>query len=149
MSNVTKEKMREEAIARLKILEQKGLHPNVLREFEAESKLNYSERVNFGGAAAGILYWMDSAPELMEKVKEFEEEHNALVYHATAERFVEVGRMLDLFYVSAYEEEWEQDRTDLEEEYALCYAAALDNPICSEFGGISFKVAGGGLVRVG
>ena len=150
MSNMTKEKMREEAIARLKILEKKGLHPNVLREFEAEGKLNYSERVSFGGAAAGILYWMDSSPELLEKVREFEEEHNALVYHATAERFMEVGRMLDLFYVSAYEEEWEQDRTDLEgEEYTLCYAAALDNPIYSEFGGISFKVAGGGLVRIG
>ena len=149
MSNITKEQMRKEAIARLKILQKKGLHPNVLREFETEGKLNYSERVSFGGAAAGILYWMDAAPELMEKVREFEEEHNAFVYHATTERFAGIGRMLDLFYVSAYEEEWAQDRVDLEENYAFCYVAALDSPICSEFGGISFKVAGGGLVRVG
>ena len=149
MSNMTKEKMHEDAIARLKILEKKGLHPNVLREFEAEGKLNYSERVSFGGAAAGILYWMDSSPELLEKVREFEEKHNAIVYHATAERFVEIGRMLDLFYVPACEEAWEQDRADLEDGYALCHTIALDSPFCSETGGTIFKVAGGGLVRIG
>ena len=141
--------MREEAIARLRILEEKGLHPNVLREFEADGTVNYSERVSLGGAAVGVLYWLDTEDKWVSKVKEFEERNNALVYHATVERFLEIGQMLDLFYVSAYEEEWEQDRADLEDGYALCYVAALDSPDCSEFGGIAFKVAAGGLVRIG
>ena len=149
MSNVTKEMMREEAIARLQILEKKGLHPNVLREFETEGTVNYSERVSFGVAAVGVLYWLNANDECADKVKEFERENNAIVYHATVEYFREIGTMLDLFYVSAYEEEWEQDRADLEDGYALCYVAALDSPDCSEFGSIAFKVAGGGLIRIG
>lgn len=45
-----KEKMRAEAIERMKIL---NLHPNVLNEFKNENKINFSE------FNLGILYWAD------------------------------------------------------------------------------------------
>lgn len=58
-----------------------------------------------------------------------------------------IGNVLDLFYVSEYEEEWSLERDDLKDGYSLVYAINLDADWCSEYGSIGFGVCGGGLVR--
>ena len=104
-STVTKEQQRQEAIERLRILEGKGLMPEVRRDFE-RGKINYSERVSFPGLGAnGILYWLEGNPELEKVVRDFEESTGSLAYHATHETF-EFGEVIDIFHVSKYEEEW-------------------------------------------
>lgn len=147
MSDNLKTLQREEAIARLEILEKKGLHPNVLREFKASGRVNYSERVNFAGLVCGVLYWLDGEERYASVVQEFEEEHGALVYHLTHER-TSFGELIDLFYISREQDEWELDREDLNNGYALSYVHNFADPdFLSEFGGISYTVSGGGLVR--
>lgn len=143
---VTKEQQRQEAIVRLRILEEKGLMPQVRKDFE-QGTLNYSERMTiprFG--TNGILYWLNQNAEFEKVVRDFEERTDSVVYHATHEVFEGIGRILDLFYVSKYEEEW-QNRADLEDGYSLVYAVNLDADWYSEFGVIGFSVCGGGLVR--
>ena len=65
----SRKKMKEEAVSRLL---KWGLHPNVVREFKEEDKLNRSE-------GPGLLYWLTEEEQQM--VKEFEETHNKVVYH--------------------------------------------------------------------
>lgn len=128
------EKKKEEAIARMKQLK---LHTNVITEFEKENILNLSEN-------GGFLYWLTD--EQKSFVKEFEENHNALVYHVIHD-YTEFGELLTFLYISDYEEDWNIDREDLTGGYACAYVKNLDDEMCSEFGGIYFKTQFGGLVR--
>lgn len=144
---ITKEQQREEAIARLRILEEKGLMPQVRRDFE-QGTINFSERMTIPGLGTnGILFWLHDNPEFDKAVRDFEERTDSVVYHATHEVFEGIGKILDLFYVSKYAEEWQQDRDDLKDGYSMVYAVNLDVDWCSEFGTVSFAACGGGLVR--
>lgn len=131
---MTKQKQKQEAIERMKLLK---LCPNIIKEFEKENIVNLSEH-------GGILYWLDSDQQAI--VDSFEAEHDALVYHVI-HSFTEFGELYSLLYVSKYEEEWETDREDLKDGYALVYVKNVDDDMCSEFGSICIKPQFGGLVR--
>ena len=136
----------EEARRRLKMLQDKGLHENVLAEFDEDNTVYYSERIRMGGLVAGILYWVRNRQRFVDVVRAFEEEMDAVVYHATYEHMI-YGDILDLFYVSKHTEEWEQDRRDLQVGCPFVRAVNLDDDILSDFGYINYKISGGGLIR--
>ncbi len=144
-ATATKQSQIEEAIERLRALEAQGLHPNVLRDFQ-RGVLNCSERVLLGGSVFGALYWLDDEPRLAERVRKFEEEEGRVAYHVTHE-LTNIGELLTIFCVSEYEEEWETDEADLAHGFACCYVTNLSDEQSSEFGGIAFRVFGGGIVR--
>jgi len=149
----TKEQMRAEAVKRIGILEKMGLHPNVRRDFADGELVNYSERAAFGPLDCGILFWAtnDTAVsragvKFADVIAAFEKEFGAVVYHATHE-FTNFGELLDLFYVSRHDEEWERDRIDLELKRPFVYARNLDDGILSDLGCIGIEVSGGGVIR--
>ena len=129
-----KAKQKQEALERMKMLK---LHGNIIKEFDKEGIVNLSEN-------GGFLYWLDSDQQAI--VDEFEAEHDALVYHVIHD-FTELGELYSLLYVSKYEEEWEDERTDLKDGYVFVYAKNVDDDFCSEFGSIGVKPQFGGLVR--
>ena len=130
-----KAKQKQEALERMKMLK---LHGNIIKEFDKEGIVNLSEN-------GGFLYWLDSDQQAI--VDEFETEHDALVYHVIHD-CTEFGELYSLLYVSKYEEEWEDDRNDLKDGYALVYVKNMDDDFCSEFGSIGVKPQFGGLVRM-
>lgn len=136
---------RKEAARRLKMLERKGLHPDVVRQFEDEGLVSYSERISFGRGAAGGLFWI-AETSFAACIRSLEDSEGFLVYHATHER-TDFGELLDLFHVSKFVEEWGMDREDIEQGHSLAYVLNLDDALCSEYGSIGFAVSGGGLVR--
>lgn len=136
---------RREAIIRLRMLERKGLHPNVAKEFELENRLNFSERVPLGKQGAGALFWISDG-NYADLIEDVEAREDILVYHATHE-LTSIGEMLDLYFVSKYVDEWGTDREDIVAGYSLSYVVNLSCDYCSEFGMIGFSVSGGGLVR--
>lgn len=141
-----KELMHLEALERMKRI---NFLPEVVKDFEKNHRIYYSERTPLGG----ILYWLDNNPEWVELVKQIEEKYGILVYHITHE-YTEFGELLDLMCVSSYEEGWSYEREDLDnkngnEFYSFCYALNLDYPEFSEFGTVVMREGSGGLVRVG
>ncbi len=59
-----------------------------------------------------------------------------------------MGQFLSLLYVSHYEEEWEDDRRELQEEgLSAAYVWNVEERF-GEIGFIQVKMAQGGLVRV-
>ena len=127
-------KQKQEAIERMKLL---NLHGNVIKEFEKEGIVNLSEN-------GGLLYWLNSEQQTI--VNEFEQKHNALVYHVI-HTLTEFGEMYALLYVSEYEDEWSYDKDDIQCGYPLAYVKNVDDDFCSEFGSIGIKPQYGGLVR--
>lgn len=141
---MNKEKMKEEALNRLAKL---GIMNRVKEGFAKDGTLFYSDQTSLGG----ILYLLSEAPGWYEKIRNFEEEHNALVYHAIHSRTV-LGDMLTLLFVSQFEEEWEFDNNDLDYKdengfTVFSYVYNLSHDDLSEFGTVIVKEAGGGLVR--
>lgn len=140
-----KQLQKSEAIKRLEILNKKGLVDYVTKDFKKNDLLYYSEQTRLGG----ILYWCtkeNGAENYLDKVKDFEKEHNAVVYHVI-HCYTTFGEILNLMYVSENQEEWEQDRQDLEENYSFTYCYNLDDEWCSEFGSIGIGTRAGGIIR--
>ena len=143
--NDLKEQQKNEALNRLRLLQMKfELLENVVTEFEQDDTLYYSEYINKN--TQGILYYVSNSEELTNTIKEFEEKHQAKVYHAILTPLT-YGRMLSLLYVSQYTEEWQRDRNELSEGLPLAYCINLDDEVTAEFGGIQIAKANGGITR--
>lgn len=132
LGKASKEEMKKEAIERLKML---NVHKNVLNEFIIENILNKSEGKN------GILYWLSDKEQ--EKVKEYEEKWNVLVYHVIKTYTLDLGILYDLLYITNKKEYWEDERKRLKNELVLSHTIG---PF-EESGDIVVKQVNGGVVR--
>ena len=135
--NVTRENKKIEAINRMKALD---LFEPCIKAFESRNEVQLSEMT-------GGLYEFSRDEELNAKIKEFEEEYDALVYHVI-HTYTSFGEMYSFLYVPDYEEEWEMDNEDIQDNYAMSYVWNKDCPDLSEFGLIGIRQKFGGLVRV-
>ena len=93
----------------------------------------------------GALYEVND--EEQKLINDFEEKHDALVYHMIHNVF-EFGECYTMLYVSKDKSEWEADRHDIEDGYAFVYVKNVDDDFCSEFGTVGIRPSIGGLVRV-
>lgn len=142
-----REKQKQEALKRLKILQKDYLvHKNVLKEFKENETIYYSE--NFGGYMQGILYWLHNKSQYVEKVKEIEEKRNIYVYKCILSH-TNFGDILDCLYISSDEENWEYEREQLENDGIVdSYCINLSDEYCSEFCCIEIIGVNGGLARI-
>ena len=134
--NVPKETKKAEALKRMKALD---LYDPYIKAFERRDEIFMSE-------TTGGVYEFSENTALVNKVKEFEAEHNTLVYHVIR-TLTEFGELYTFLYVSDYEEEWELDNADIKAGYALAYVWNTDSDWCSEFGEVGVRGFGGGIVR--
>lgn len=88
--NITIENKKAKAIELMKKLD---IYKPYIKGFEKDNTVCFYE--NFGG------FWAWQEPELMEKIKTFEEKHNCLVYAVTHE-YTEFGECYDFLYISDY-----------------------------------------------
>lgn len=138
MCKVLREKKKEEAIKRMNAL---GLFKPCIKAFDKYDELQLTE-------PTGGLYEFNDDEELNAKVKEFEEEYDALVYHVI-HTYTQFGELFNFLYVSDYEEEWEIDNADIEDGYVVVYVWNKSDDWMSEIGSIVVRERFGGLVRVG
>ena len=139
--SVTRNEMKNEALARMRILK---IHEIAVNDLEKNDMAN----VSFLGC--GILYW--PTDKQIELIKKFEDQYNCLVYHGISST-TEIGELLTLLYISQYESDWPTDHEDLKNydpRYGysiMAYVYNLSNDIFSEFGSVCVKPKNGGLVR--
>ena len=142
---MTKEKMRTEALSRLKVLAEKFALSPKIREYFKEGRVYYSYLT-----AMGAIPSIDSIaydPRYEALISAFETEYHCLCYHAIeTETFF--GKTLSLLYVSEDEEDWDAER--LCENYMAAYVVNLTYPDLSEFGDIfvSESEPCGALLRI-
>ena len=136
--NVSMEIKKTEALNRMKTLQ---LFTPCIKAFEKRNEVQLSEMT-------GGLYEFSGDEELIAKVKAFEEEYNALVYHVI-HTYTQFGELYSFLYVSDHQDEWEYDNEDIKENYTMAYVWNKDDEWCSEFGSIAVRQKFGGLVRVG
>lgn len=135
--NILKEIKKLEAIKRMQALD---LYKPYVNLFEKSDEIFLSEMT-------GGVYEFHADKELVAKIREFETEHNALVYHII-HTYTEFGELYNFLYVSDYEEEWEIDNADIADGYAMAYVWNKTDEWLSEFGSIGVKGKFGGIVRV-
>lgn len=130
---------KEVAISALKTL---NIYKPYIKKFEKDGTITLFER--FGG------YYIteDQEPELLKKIKEFEAEHECLVY-AVTHNFFEFGECYSFLCISKYEEEWEMTLRGIQQGYVFAYVWNKDDDYCSEFGDVYVRSFGGGIARVG
>lgn len=134
--SISMETKKAEAIKRMKALD---LYKPYITLFEKDNQIFMSEMT-------GGVYEFNDNEELVAKVKAFEEEYDALVYHVIR-TMTQFGELYNFLYVSKYQEEWETDNEDIAEGYALAYVWNKTDDWCSEFGSIGVQGKFGGIVR--
>jgi hypothetical protein len=130
---------KEVAISAMKSLD---IYKPYIKKFEKDGTVTLFE--GFGG------YYIDESqePELLKKIREFEEETGSLVYAVTHNIF-EFGECYSFLIISKYEEEWSMTLEEVKDGYAFSYVWNKTDDYCSEFGTIGVKSFGGGIARVG
>ena len=118
---VTEEEMIEEAIKRMKILK---LHKNAIKEFEQERMLNKST-LNLG-----ILYWLDEKEK--EMVKRLEKKYKFMVYHIIRS-YSNLGETYEILFVENNKEEWNAEKEDLKNGFAMARVEVMNCLDNSEF----------------
>ena len=134
--NVSMEIKKAEAIKRMKVLD---LYSAYINAFEKKDQIFMSEMT-------GGVYEFDDNIELVSKVKEFEEENNALVYHVIR-TMTQFGELYSFLYVSDYDDEWQMDNDDIADGYAMAYVWNKTDEWLSEFGSIGVQGRFGGIIR--
>lgn len=135
--NVSRELKKEEAIKRMKMLD---LYKPYIDAFIDRDEIFLSE-------PTGGVYEFGANSGLCAKIREFEAEYNALVYHVI-HTFAPFGELYNFLYVSDYDEEWPMDNADFKYGLAFVYVWNVDDDWCSELGTISITNRFGGLVRI-
>lgn len=138
MCKVSRENKKAEAIKRMKAL---GLFKPCIKVFENHDEVQLTE-------PNGGLYEFSDDAELNAKIKDFEAEYNALVYHVI-HTYTQFGELYSFLFISDHEEEWEMDNEDVKDGYAIAYVWNKSDDWCSEMGSIVVQERFGGLVRVG
>lgn len=136
---------KKEAFERLKILQQKfKLMEIVVNDFEDENLVYYSEYQNKFFSAT--LYWLRNREDLVKIVEDVEKKNGILVYHSILTPTI-YGAYFSMLYVSQYQDEWKNDKTELQEGLPMAYCINLADKEIAEFGGIQIKGSMGGILR--
>ena len=136
-TNIDVEIKKKEAVERMKLL---GIFEPTIEQFRDEGLVSISE------PPLGAFYWAEG--EDLERIREFEKEHNALVY-VVVRSFTSLGKMDSYLFVSDDTEEWEGDRMGCKDGEVFAYVYNHDIPSYSEFGYIGVKrTVAAGLARV-
>ena len=133
--NVSREIKKTEAINRMEALD---LYNPYIKAFKDKDEIFMSEMT-------GGVYEFSENTELCNKVKEFEAEHKALVYHVIRTVTID-GEIYSFLFVSDHKEEWEMDNADIADGIAFVYGWDVTG-WCSEFGSIGVRGKFGGIVR--
>ena len=136
-----------EAQKRLAYLVSKGLHEDVLDLFKKDTLCCSDCLIPYLPTLYTFKEENGVERKWLEQVRQIEEEYDILVYHIS-HNLTEFGELLNLLYVTSYDEEWEQDWKDLYENCPLSYVINLDEESFSEFGAIGIRVVAGGIIRV-
>ena len=95
----------------------------------------------------GALYEVNEDEQ--EIINNFEKEHEGYKVYHLIHNITDFGELYNIFYVSNVENEWEEDKQDLKQDYAFVYVYNKSADWCSEFGSIAIKKNIGGLIRIG
>jgi hypothetical protein len=126
----------------IKLMETMDLYKPYIKAFKEKGVVTLYE--NYAG-----FYIEETEQELLDNIKEFEKEHECLVYAVTHE-YTQFGECYDYLIVPKYEEEWNDliSYSNQTKHVVFAYVVNKDDPWCSEFGDITVNQFGGGLVRV-
>ena len=138
MENNLRQQQKEVAI---KLMETMDLYKPYIRAFKEHDTITMYEQ--YGG------YYLEDGDSILAKIREFEKEHNCLVYAVTHE-YTSFGECYDYLIVPQYKEEWDDiiSYSNQTKHVIFAYVRNVDDEWCSEFGDITVNQFGGGLARV-
>ena len=127
----------------IKLMETMDLYKPYIKAFKEKGTITLYENY------AGFYIDDDNEKALLNNIKEFEKEHECLVYAVTHE-YTQFGECYDYLIVPKYKEEWNDliSYSNQTKHVVFAYVVNKDDPWCSEFGDITVNQFGGGLVRV-
>ena len=132
MTGKLKQLQKEEALKRLKILHFKYKLPEyVLRGFSESGTIFYSEYECH--KMQWIINKISKDKDFESVIKEYEINNEVLVYYAIFEPLNHRGLRLSMLYVSADKWNWENEKEELLEGYALAYEKNFDYDNESKF----------------
>lgn len=150
-SGSTSTDRKKECIRRLELWRDQGLLYCVLQKFKRKNTLlYYSDPLVISNKKFGSLFYLDNCGEKAEwlsYISQFEEYFDATVYHVIHGKLKSGHEVLYFLYVNNSEIEWEEERQDILNNHPFVFCLDLTRPEESQFGNITCKISGGGMIR--
>ena len=105
-------------------------------QYTKEQKEEEKERLNILGVENNVDEFNDIIIE--QEIYKFEKEHKCLVYYISR-NYANFGELYNMFYVSNYSNEWQEDKEQLKNNESYCYVFNKTDEMCSEIGLIGFE----------
>lgn len=132
----------EKKVKALQLMEELDIYKPYRDKFAEDGTITLFE------SFAGYYIGEDNEPELLKKIRKFEEEGNRLVY-AVIHTLASFGDCYDFLFVPDYRDDWEYLIESLgNEKYAFAYVYNSTDEWCSDMGTIGIEVHYGGLRRI-
>lgn len=126
----------------IECMQKLNIYKPYIKKFEKDDMVTLFE--GFGG----FYINEHQEPELLNKIREFEEETGSLVYAVTHEKF-EFGECYSFLCISKYEKDWDYSVENTPQgSYVFSYVWNKDDDMCSEYGTIVVVSFGGGIQRI-
>ena len=140
MENNLRQQQKEVAI---KLMETMDIYKPYIKAFKEQDKICVYEDY------AGFYIEEDTEKELYDAIRDFESQHECVVYAVTHE-YTQFGECYDYLIVPKYKSEWKDliSYSNQTKHVVFAYVVNKDDPWCSEYGDITVNQFGGGLVRV-
>lgn len=133
-----KEDMKNYAV---QLLDEMRIYKPYILGFKQKNQVCLFEQ--FGG------FWAFQYPELMDKMKEIEDEYGCMVY-AITHNYTEFGELYSFLIISKYEEDLKYTlKMHGNKGFAYAYVWNKSDDNSSEFGTIAIESFGGGIRRIG
>lgn len=126
--NVSREEKKIEAVKRMR---EWGIFGPTIDQFNKEDLISQSL------PPVGACFWIEG--EQLQRVRDFENENNALVYFVI-HSYTNIGEMENYLFVSDYQEDWPNDHRDIREGEQIVHVYNADAPWCSEMGYIGIEL---------
>ena len=139
----------QEAIQRLKILEQQGIITDLdICGMFKNGELCFSVPMNLMGELVGVINPVYANIELGNIITCFSREYSHLMpYFIMIIRAGIMGTLVSILYVSDMEDEWDMDRAELMSKNLCAYTYSVDNDSW-DVGYIEYDIFAGGPIRV-
>ena len=126
----------------IECMQKLNIYKPYIKKFEKDDMVTLFE--GFGG----FYINEHQEPELLNKIKKFEEETSSLVYAVTHEIF-EFGECYSFLCISKYKSDWDYSvEITPQGAYVWAYVWNKNNDMCSEYGTIGVISFGGGIQRI-
>lgn len=145
---MTTSKQVEEAKKRINLLVEQGMRTDLnLISMLENGEICFCQPMNLMGNIVGVIIPLSKNSDLLKITKDFVKKYNNKLFpYLVLSMNTQYGQVVTILYVSGNEDEWEYDKTEMNNKQVCAYSLFVEDQE-DEIGYIGYDIFEGGPIR--